>query len=91
MTHKDNIHDLIKKISDEVLSFIKEEESNFKDRWVPAAHIKNSLDLSFVAVPRANKQYGEKGWFFAIIARILEDQNKIDYKKDGSRAFYRTV
>lgn len=42
---------------------------------VPAAHIKNSLRLNFVAVPKAGKQYGEKGWLFAILARMLEDEN----------------
>jgi hypothetical protein len=91
MDRKENIHHLIKKITMEVLEFIKEEESHFKDRWVPSAHIKNSLELGFVAVPKANKQYGEKGWLFAIIARILEDQNMIEYKKAGNRAFCRTI
>lgn len=91
MDSKENIHNLIKKISMEVLGFIKEEESKFKDRWVPTAHIKNSLELGFVAVPKANKQYGEKGWLFAIIARMLEDQNLIEYKKSGSRAFCRIL
>lgn len=90
MNRKENIHHLIKKISMEVLGFIKEEESQFIDRWVPTAHIKNSLELGFAAVPKANKQYGEKGWLFAIIARILEDQHLIEYKKSGSRAFCRT-
>ena len=93
MSYRDNIHALIKGISMEVLSYIKEQETQpqFTDRWVPAADIKNSLDLSFVAVPKANKQYGEKGWFFAIIARILEDKNLIEYKKVGSRTFCRSL
>lgn len=91
MSRRNEIHELIKKISIEVLGFIKEEESKYEDRWVPAAHIKKSLALSFVAVPQANIQYGEKGWFFGIIARILEDQNLIEYKKVGSRAFCRSI
>ena len=91
MSRRDNIHDLIKKISIEVLGFIKDEESRHQDGWVPATHIKKVLDLSFVAVPKANKQYGEKGWFFAIIARLLEDQHLIEYKKVEGRAFYRSI
>jgi len=90
MGHKENIQQLISKMATEVLAFIREEESKYKDRWVPAAHIKNSLALSFVAVPKGNKQYGEKGWLFAIIARILEDENRIEYRKAGSRAFCRS-
>ncbi len=90
MDRKETIQILIIKVSDEVFGFIKEEESRYEDRWVPAAHIKNSLELNFVAVPKNNKQYGKKGWFFAIIVRILEDQNLIEYKKSGNRSYYRT-
>ena len=35
-------------------------------------------------------QYGEKGWLFAILARMLENEDKVQYRKVGSRAFYRT-
>ena len=91
MDRKETILELIKKISFEVLGFIKEEGKRFPDRWVPAAHIKNSLELNFIAVPKANKQYGEKGWFFAIVARMLEEQNLLEYKKSGGRAYYRSI
>jgi len=84
------IHSLLGVIAFEALSFIKESEAAFENRWVSATHIKASLDLNFVAVPIDNKQYGEKGWFFGIIARILEDDKLVEYKKDGNRAFYRT-
>jgi hypothetical protein len=88
---KERIHALIKEISDEVLRFIREHESSSNDRWVPAAQIKNDLELNFIAVPRANKQYGEKGWLFAIIARLLEDQKLIEYKKSQGKAYYRST
>ena len=42
MDRKETIHELIRGISIELLGFIKEEEPRFKDRWVPASHIKNS-------------------------------------------------
>jgi hypothetical protein len=91
MNTKDRIHSLIREISREVLQFIREHESSSHDRWLPAAQIKNDLELNFVAVPKTNQQYGEKGWFFAIIARLLEDQGLIEYKKSDGRAYYRTT
>ncbi len=91
MNRKERVSDLIHKISDEVLEYIKENESPSGDRWVSSIQIKDALALNFVAVPKANKQYGEKGWLFAIIARILEDSNKVEYKKIGNRAYYRSV
>jgi hypothetical protein len=90
MNRKDAIHRLLKVIAFELFEFIRELESSFEDRWVPAADIKNALELNFVAVPRENVQYGEKGWLFAILARMLEDEGLVEYKKEESRAFYRT-
>jgi hypothetical protein len=91
MDRKTRVHDFLKQIAEEILLEIKEQEPNYSERWVSAAQIKKDLELDFVAVPKANKQYGEKGWFFAIITRMLEDENKIEYKKTGSRAYYRTI
>lgn len=93
MTRKDAIHKLLDDAAMELLGFIKDYESKFKDRdrWVPAAEIKDNLDLNFVAVPRNGKQYGPKGWVFATLARMLEDKSLIEYKKTGSRAFYRSA
>ena len=91
MNTKDRIHGLIKEISSEVLQFIRENESSSNDRWVPAARIKNDLELNFVCVPKTNQKYGQKGWLFGIIARLLEDQNLIEYKKSGGRAYCRTI
>lgn len=91
MNHKDIIHELLEKISTEVLAFIKEQEIDDNDRWVPQTHINNSLDLKFLSVPRANRQYGEKGWLFAIIARTLEDEGLVEYKKENNSAYYRST
>jgi hypothetical protein len=90
MGQKEIIHSLLNQISDEVFTFIKNSEAPAKDRWVPAAQIKVSLELNFVAVPRQNKQYGEKGWLFGIVARMLEDQERVEYKKIGNKAYYRS-
>ena len=93
MTRKDTIHKLLNDAALELLVFIKESESKFKDqdRWVPAAEIRNGLDLNFVAVPKSGTQYGEKGWVFATLARMLEDKSLVEHKKIGSRAFYRSA
>jgi len=61
MKSKERIHNLLKEMSIEVLNYIRSQESSATDRWVPAANIKNTLELNFVAVPKSNKQYGEKG------------------------------
>ena len=90
MDRKTAIHNLLGVIAFELLEYIRERESSSQDRWVPAAEVKNALELNFVAVPKQGEQYGEKGWLFAILARILEDQNLIEYHKEGARAFYRT-
>ena len=91
MDRKQNIHKHLDAITTEMLGFIKDNEPSFPDRWVPAAEIKRSLDLNFVAVPKQNTQYGQKGWLFAILARMLEDNNQVEFKKDGSRSFYRSI
>jgi len=90
MNRKDKVQSLILQIADEIYEFIKENEPFVDDGWVPIATIKNKLGLMFVCVPKANKQYGPKGWVFAAIARILEDQNRISYKKVGNRSFCKT-
>lgn len=93
MTRKDMIHKLLNDAALEMLAFLKDSENNFEDQdhWVPAAKIKNNLDLNFVAVPKGGTQYGEKGWVFATLARMLEDKSLVEYKKEGGRAYYRSV
>ena len=91
MDRREVIHSLLNIMAYEMLQFIKEAETEFDGRWVSATHIKEELDLNFVAVPVENEQYGAKGWLFAILARMLEDQNLVEYKKEGSRAYYRSV
>lgn len=90
MNRSEAIHSLLKVVAYELLQFIREQEASAKDRWVPAAGIKTALKLNFEAVPKGGTQRGEKGWLFAIIARILEDDGLVEHKKVGNRAFYRT-
>lgn len=91
MDRKAGIHRYLEAASIELLEFIKERMPLAKDGWVAASEIKQSLGLNFVAVPRAGKQYGERGWLFATLARMLEDKNLVEYKKVGSRAYYRAT
>jgi len=93
MNHKENLHRLLQAAAIELLAFIRESEAQFQadDYWVPASEIKSKLELNFVAVPKSGKQYGEKGWLFATLARMLEDQGLVEYQKIGSRAYYRSA
>ena len=90
MNSEKRVHNLINELAQEVLSYIKTQEPSYMDRWVPASHVKSSLNLNFVAVPKGNIQYGAKGWLFAILARILEDNDQVEYQKVDSRAYYRS-
>lgn len=89
MNRRENISCHIQAIAEEILGYIRENESQFSDRWVPAAEINKKLDLKRNPSPKIGKTQGCKQWFFSIIARILEDQNKVEYKKVGNRAYYR--
>ena len=89
-SRKDAIHSYVELIAMEVLEHIKEKEGFFQDRWVPSVEIKSDLELNFVAVPKSNEQYGPKGWLMAIAARMLEDKELVEFKKIGSRSFYRS-
>lgn len=90
MSHKNRIHKLFGQIADEVLSFIKESESEFSGNWVPAIYIKEQLALKLSAYPQGNKTDNKTGWFFSTIARLLEDQSRVDFKKIGNRSFYKS-
>lgn len=91
MDRKALIHNHLKMIANELLAYIQENEAKYPEKWMPASDIKKALDLNFVAVPKQNAQYGEKGWLFAILARMLEDNNQVEFKKEGSRSFYRAL
>lgn len=90
-SRKDKIHSLLDQCAVELLEFVKEREPQHADRWVPATEIKDLLQLNLVSYPKAAAQQGEKGWLFAILARILEDAGKIEYQKRGSRSFCRSI
>lgn len=90
MDYKRRIHGHIQAAADEMLAFVRSSESSHQERWVPAVQIKDALELNLVAVPQQGNQYGPKGWLFAILARILEDQGRLEHRKIGSRAFFRS-
>lgn len=93
MNRKETIHNLLKEISLDVFEFIKESELSQKDYdgWVPQTYINDKLSLKFHDVPKAKKQYGKRGWLFAIIARMLEDENLVEFYEKDKRSFYRSI
>lgn len=91
MDSKQKIHALLRQCCDELLSHVRQREALYEDGWVPVAEVKKALDLNFVAVPKSSTQYGEKGWLFAILARMLEDDGRLAYKRVGARSYCRSA
>jgi len=87
---KDKIHAFLDQCATELLEFVKEREPLHKDRWVPATEVKALLQLNFISHPKSAAQQGEKGWLFAILARMLEDAGRLEYQKQGIRSFCRS-
>jgi len=90
MDHKLKIHQHLQAVADELLAYVRSSESSHAEGWVPAVQIKDALALNFVATPQQGIQYGPKGWLFAILARMLEDQGSLEHRKSGSRSFFRS-
>jgi hypothetical protein len=89
--HKETVHRHLREAALVILDFVKTRESLHQDRWVPIVDVKNTLALNLVAVSKSSKQYGEKGWVFASLARLLEDEGLLEYKREGSRSFCRSL
>jgi hypothetical protein len=85
------IDELFDSMALEVLSYIREVEESYSDCWVPAAFLKSELNLKKDSYPRKNEIQNKTGWLFAALARRLEDLGKVEFKKEGSRSYYRTV
>lgn len=90
MVHKQNISNLLEDMANEVYSFINKSESGFSEGWIPAAYIKEQLDLKKSSYPQANAIDNKTGWLFATLARYLEDQGKVEFKKVRNKSFYRS-
>jgi len=90
MNIKVRIHKLLEETALEIYGYIKEHEDSCVERWVPAATIKNDLDLKLSSYPQENKIDNKTGWLFATFARMLQDKDLVEFRNDGSRSFYRT-
>ncbi|MFG0771310.1 hypothetical protein ACF8PD_05555 [Vibrio plantisponsor] len=90
MNHKEKINMLFDQMADELFDFIRQSEDAFPEKWVPAAFIKQQLGLLKNAYPQGNKTNNRTGWLFATLARHLQDQNRVSFRKVGSRSFYQT-
>ncbi|XOV87367.1 MAG: hypothetical protein ACFHX7_20830 [Pseudomonadota bacterium] len=89
--HRAAIEKLFVEMADQVLAFVKEVESAFADRWVPATYIKNQLDLKKDSYPIENEIQNRTGWFFATLARNLQDRGQVEFRKEGNRSYYRSA
>lgn len=90
VNHKARVAELFDAMATEVVSYIKESESGVPEGWVPAAYIKDQLDLKKSSYPQTNQIDNKTGWLFATIVRHLEDRGKVTFKKAGSRSYYKT-
>ncbi|EKF9663416.1 hypothetical protein O1C66_003711 [Vibrio cholerae] len=54
MKEKNKIDQLFNEMAEQVLSFIAKSESGFSEGWVPAAYIKQQLNLTKNAYPQGN-------------------------------------
>lgn len=89
--HRASIGHLFVKMADQILAFVKEVESEFDDRWVPATYIKDQLDLKKDSYPIENDVQSRTGWVFAALARNLQDRGKVEFRKENSRSYYRST
>jgi hypothetical protein len=90
MPTNNRIHSLLGGCCDEVFEFIKQRESQHTDGLVPATDVNNGMGINFSAVPKMSKKAsGQRGWLLATLARMLEDQGRIEIRKKGSRTVYR--
>jgi len=89
MNHKKEIDDLFDEMCNVMESFIELHTDSYLDGWIPITLIKNNLDLNKDSYPQHSKTQGKSGWFFAVLARALEDQGRIQYRNDGKHSFCR--
>jgi precorrin-2 methylase len=90
-SHRTTLETLFTEMADVVLVFVKEAESGFAERWVPAKYIKDQLDLKKDSYPVENDIQNRTGWVFAALARNLQDRGIVEFRKEGNRSFYRSV
>lgn len=92
MSAKEEIHELLLACCDQVLTYIQEREPLHADRWVPATEVNEGLAINFSSVPKGSTQpSGNKGWLFATLARMLEEQERLEYQNVRGRSYYRSV
>lgn len=90
MSRKIKILNLLEETAMEIYGFIKEVETSYPERWVPAVDIKNDLDLKYSSYPLENVIDNKTGWLFATFARMLQEKGIVEFRKSGTRSFYRT-
>ncbi|MFH0259156.1 hypothetical protein ACGRH2_01665 [Vibrio barjaei] len=72
-----------------MLSYMESIEQGYSERWIPITVIKDELGLKRECYPKHSKTQGAKGWFFASLARALEDDGRIEYRIEDRRSYCR--
>lgn len=89
MERKTSVHAAVNAIAREVLLFINDTARADAGGWVARADICDALDLHYPATPKNGHRRVDDGELFAVIARLLEDKELLEYRNDGDRAYYR--
>lgn len=90
MIGKQRIHELLNEAAGEILNFIKEYEGAFSGRWIPDTFIRNQLDLNISPYQKKGIASCHKGCFFAVLARVLEENDLVEYQVRNKLIFYRS-
>jgi hypothetical protein len=92
MPSNSRIHSLLHECCDEVFAYIAQREPLYVDGLVPATDVNDGLAINFSAVPKNSKEpAGQRGWLLATLARMLEDQGRLELHKKGNRTFFKIV
>lgn len=90
MVGKRRIHELLNEAAFEILNFIKEYEGAFSERWIPDTFIRNQLDLNIAPYQKKGIISCYAGCFFAVLMRVLEERNLVEYQIRNNLIFYRS-
>jgi len=93
MDRKTSVHASVNAIAREVLLFVGDAARAEAGGWVARADICDALGLRYPAAPKNGDQprnrCDDAGELFAVIARLLEDKELLEYRNDRGRAYYR--
>jgi hypothetical protein len=87
---KERIDDLLQHVANEVYAFVHESGQTSNEGWVSSVVIQKQLGLKQYCAPIGSSNDTPKSWLFNIVMRRLQEQNKVEYRRAGSRVSYRS-